>query len=122
MAAADYSTLHARLVRTASKRGADVTFSAGGEGVYDPDTDTWAGGATGEVAGKAIQIKDDPERYAAKGLVLVDSVSLFFVPNTLGQVPGVGSSVAWGGATRTVKAVEPVAPSGTAIGATVVLA
>lgn len=75
------------------------------------------------VAGSAIQVRGDPKRYMATGLVLSEMPTLFFAPSTYGDCPAPGDTVVWpdGGATWTVRDVDPIAPDGVVIAARVVI-
>lgn len=95
--------------------GAAVTFSRGGGQVYDPATDTWSGGSSTPVTGQAIQVKGNPDRFAALSLVLVDPVTLVVAAYGFGISPRPGDTMLWAGVTYTIKDVEPTGPDGAAI-------
>ncbi len=75
------------------------------------------------ITGSAIQVRGDPRRYTALGLVLSEMPTLFFSPTTYGSTPAPGDTVTWptGGSTWTVKDVDPIAPDGVLIAARVVI-
>ena len=75
------------------------------------------------ITGSAIQVRGDPRRYQALGLVLTDMPTLFFSPTTYGDAPEPGDTVTWptGGHTWTVKDVDPIAPDGVLIAARIVI-
>ena len=76
------------------------------------------------ITGSAIQVRGDPKRYVALGLVLSEMPTLFFSPTTYGETPAPGDTVTWptGGSTWTVRDVDPIAPDGVTIAARVVIA
>ena len=90
---------------------------------YTAATDT-ATVSSSTVTGSAIQVRGDPQRYAALGLVLTTMPTLFWAPTTYGEVPLPGDTVVWpetGGSTYTVRDVDPIAPDGVVIAARVVI-
>jgi len=111
-----HSALQTRVLNAIKKHGSDVTFPGAISGTYDPATDTWSGGAPGAaVVGKAVQTKDDPERFQALGLVLTNPVTLMIAAKGLGVTPAPGQSMTWAGKTYSIVDVESVGPSGEAI-------
>lgn len=120
-APANYSGLHRDLRRTVERYGADVAFAGGGKGDYDPKLDKFAGGELARVEGRAVRVNGDPETYSRLGLETAEPVTLLFVPNTLGHRPRKGSTAVWENAKRTVRDVDPIAPSGQTVAARVVL-
>ena len=101
-----------------------ISFVRTAPGVHDPATDTWTAPSVTTVTGSAIQVRGDPRRYAALGLVLTTMPTLFFAPTTYGQCPEPGDSVLWplvNGKTYTVKDVDPIAPDGVVIAARIVV-
>lgn len=104
---------------TLARKGAPVTFSQTTPGTYDGATGTWTADTTVTVAGTAMQIDGDPEAYAALGLILSLNPMLLFRPAVVGEMPTSGMTVVWGGATLTVKDVEPLAMNGIATAARV---
>jgi hypothetical protein len=73
------------------------------------------------VTGSAIQVKGDPQRYQAMGLILATMPTLLFTPTSYGQVPKPGDAVTWSGVDYTVRDVDPLAPDGVVILARVVI-
>jgi hypothetical protein len=67
------------------------------------------------VVGKAVQIESDPQRLAARNLVLTDPLTLLVAAAGLSVVPTPGMTEGWAGVERTIKDVETVAPDGTPI-------
>lgn len=102
-----------------ARKGAPVVFSHGTSGTYDAATDITTGGSVVEVTGTAMQIDGNPEQYAALGLIQSENPTLLFRPAVIGVLPVLGSTVAWGGETLTVKDVEPLAMNGVATAARV---
>lgn len=119
---ADYSEDHASAVEAIREAGAPAVFVSVTGGTYDPVTDQLSGETESRVPGDAVEVRGDPERYAALGLTPQSSVTLKFAPTVYGGTPTPGSSVTWGGALYTVRACEPLAPDGRTILATVVCA
>lgn len=89
---------------------------------YTPTTDVSTVAET-TITGSAIQVRGDPRRYAALGLVLSEMPTLFFSPTTYGDTPAPGDTVVWpdSGHTWTVKDVDPIAPDGVLIAARIVI-
>lgn len=76
------------------------------------------------ITGSAIQVRGDPKRYEAVGLVLQTMPTLFFTPTTYGDTPGVGDQVTWpvtNGSVYTVRDVDVIAPDGVTIAARLVI-
>jgi hypothetical protein len=94
-------------------RAADVTFSHGTPGTYDPATDTTTGGSVSTVTGTAMEIAGDPNLYLALGLIESENPTLLFTPDTAGELPVLGATVEWGGETLTVKNITRLAMAGT---------
>jgi len=91
---------------------------------HDPTTGTYTtSGIT--IPGNAIQVRGNPERYRAAGLVLSTMPTLLWSPTTYGSyVPEPGDTVTWpetGGSAYTVRDVDPIAPDGVLIAARVVI-
>lgn len=95
--------------------GAPVTFPSGSPPVYDAATDTWSADTRGTASSYALQVKSDPDRLAALGLVLANPVTLLVAASGLAVTPAPGMAMTWAGLTYTIKLVEAVAPDGTAI-------
>lgn len=96
------------------RKGAAVTFTDSAPGTYDPETDTTTGSGATSVTGRAMRIEGDPDVYATLGLIQSENPTLLFKPDTAGQLPGLGSTVEFGGETLTVKDVAPAAMNGVA--------
>ena len=117
-----YESDHAGALADVAEAGAAVTFTLERAGLYDPATDTSTGATTTTVAGYAVQVEGDPERYRALGLVEGEAPTLLFVPSTFGALPPLGARVTWASASYTVRAVDPLRPDGNAILANVIVA
>ena len=79
--------------------------------------------AESTVTGSAMRVKGDPHTYTALGLSLTENPTLFFVPDTYGDVPEPGDEVTWptSGTVYHVADVNPIAPDGVVIAARVVI-
>lgn len=115
-----YATDHAAALTDVADAGASITFTDVTQGSYDPETDT-ATPSTATVTGSAVRVQGDPQMYEALGLVEAEPATLLFAPTTYGDTPALGSTCTWGSSTFTVRAVNPVAPDGSAIIAKVVV-
>ena len=116
-----YAGIAARALAMIARKGAAITFlDTGTEPTYDEATDTWSGGTPAEVVGRAVQIPDDPRRFALLGLVISDPVTLIVGASGLGTTPTPGKLMAFGSRVYTIRNVEPVAPSGEPIIYTVI--
>jgi hypothetical protein len=102
------------------KKGAAVTFTKVTSTV-DPTTDQSSSPVTTTVTGRAMQVDGDPDTYEKLELVESENPTLLFSPDTVGQLPDLGSSVPWGGASYVVKNRKPLAMNGTATAAMVVV-
>ena len=102
-----------------ARKGAAVAFTQTTPGTYDGATGQWSADVTVTVTGTAMQIEGDPDAYAALGLIQSANPMLLFHPAVVGVLPSLGMTVAWGGATLTVKDVEPLAMNGVATAARV---
>lgn len=116
-----YATEHASALDQITEAGVAVTFTKIVPGEYDAEADTWTDADDQSVTGYAIRVKGDPETYRSLGLVEHEAPTLLFAPDTYGELPALGATVAFGGETYTVEDVDPVAPDGTAIIARVVV-
>lgn len=90
---------------------------------YDAASDT-STVTESTITGSAIQVRGDPERYRALGLVLSTMPTLFFAPTTYGETPQPGDVVTWpetGGSVYTVRDIDPIAPDGVTIAARIVI-
>jgi hypothetical protein len=77
---------------------------------------------TTTVAGTFVQDNPSLKRLAELNLKPEQSVEGFFVPDTGGDEPPLGSSCAWAGKNYVVRFVDPINPGGSgAAGCTVVL-
>ena len=81
---------------------------------YDAEADTYTT-TVSTLTGLCTQTPGRPKRYAELGLVESDAPTLFFVPDTYGDVPEPGDFVEWVNENYTVRDVEPVAPDGVVI-------
>jgi hypothetical protein len=117
-----YTETHARALDLVTRKGASASFSLTTPGTYDAATDTFTTPTTATVAGQAVAIKGDPERYLGLGLVLQNAITLLFAPTTYGSIPLPGYSVTWNSTVYTAREVEPIAPDGSTIAARVVCA
>jgi hypothetical protein len=114
-----YVVEHAAALADVRLAGTAVTFSRSTT-TYTEATDV-ASLATTTVAGYALRVRGDPERYRALSLVESAAPTLLFVPTTYGDRPEVGDTLTWESATHTVRDVSPLAPDGTPILARVVV-
>jgi hypothetical protein len=116
-----YTGDHAGALADVRAAGADVVFTHTVPGSYDPATDTSGDPVITTLTGAAIRTKGDPVRYERLGLTQSEAPTLFFVPNTQGDLPEPGSLVTWATVGYAVRDVQPLAPDGIAIAANVVL-
>lgn len=83
---------------------------------------------TTTITGEAVQVRGNPQRYAALGLRLDTMPTLLVTPSTYPLLAHTGAFVLpgdtteWNGESYTVKDVDPVAPDGRVIVARVVVA
>lgn len=99
------------------RKGAAVVFTKDIPGTYDGETDTTTPGSTLTIAGRAMRISGDPDEYAKLGLIQSEHPMLSFAPDTVGELPGPGWTVVFGGETLTVEDVNPCAMNGQATSA-----
>lgn len=104
-----------------TRKGAAVTFSKSTPGSYDATTDTTTAPVVVTVVGKAMEIDGDPDLFKALELIETDNPTLMFKPDTVGQLPALGATCAWGGTTFTVKNIKREAMNGTAHSARIVI-
>lgn len=116
-----YADTHASALLDVAEAGSAVTFTHATPGTYDATTDTYTTPTTTTVTGYAIEVAGDPDTYKALSLVRSSAPALFFMPDTYGSLPNVGDTVTWNSTAYTVRDVSPLAPDGTAIGATIVV-
>lgn len=105
-----------------------TTFTRTLAGIYDAINGVWsAPPSTITIAGNAIQVRGNPQRYQAKGLEISTMPTLFWTPATYGLraftpdcvLPG--DTVVWAGITYSVKDVEPISPDGIVIAARIIV-
>lgn len=111
---------HKRAYDKLGVKGQDVTFTYQ-TSTYDPTTDDNSAPSTFEVAGRAVNIDSDPKQFAELNLSIEEALTLFFIPEGVGQYPPQLSTVIWDGTVRKVRAVTPIRPTGIVIAAKVVL-
>lgn len=68
-----------------------------------------------------MQIDGDPDTYKALELIETENPTLLFAPDTVGELPELGSQVSWGGSSLVVKSRRPLAMNGTATAAMLVV-
>jgi hypothetical protein len=102
-------------------KGAAVVFSKTTPGTYNETTDTTTAPVTVSVAGHAMQIDGDPELYKNLELIESENPTLLFKPDTVGQMPALGSTVLWGAQTFTVRNINKLAMDGTPTAARIVV-
>lgn len=117
----DYAAKHTDVLRKVQDKGVEVAFTSKNAGTYDPETDTHSGGGTEAVTGAAVELPADPEMYGQLELDLGQVITLFFVPDQMGSLPTISSSIQWAGKLRTVKQMIPYRPAGEALAAKVIL-
>ena len=117
---ATYAADHAGALADLAEAGAAVTFALTLPGTYVESTDTFSGATSASVAGQAIRLPGDRQRYEALGLTEREAITLLFAPTTYGQTPVVGATFTFGSDTFKVEAVDPLALDGTTLLATVV--
>lgn len=116
---ADYTTEHTSALADLQAAGASVTFTQT-TATYAPTTDAFSAPSTTTVTGNAIEEEGNPQLYRDLSLVQRNPVTIFFSPTTIGSLPLPGYTFSWGGVTRTVQQVDPLAPNGVAICATII--
>ena len=101
-------------LKAITQKGGPIVFpGAGTPPVYNRATDTWSGGVAGsDVIGQAIQIPDNPERFAALNLAIVNPVTIMVAGSGLTITPLVGMPFVWGTRSYVIKDVESLAPDG----------
>lgn len=112
--------------RKVEKDGAPVTFTTSGgfpDDVYDETDDAEAAleAAIVGLKGVAIELPGDPEEYVALELLKAEPVTLFFVPDEIGNLPQMSDTAAWAGKVRTVQQIFPVRPAGIGVAAKVIM-
>jgi hypothetical protein len=116
-----YASDHAGAYADVASAGSAVTFTKSVQGAQDPATGLFTDPTTVTVAGVALRVKGDPQRYRDLGLTESAAPTLLFVPATYGETPPLGATGVFGGETYTVRDVNPLAPDGTAVLAKVVV-
>lgn len=117
--ATSYASEHASAKADVGAAGASVTWTRTTNTYTDP-TDTIVP-ATTTITGSAIRSRGNPLKYSALGLVQSEAPTLFFTPTTYGECPLPGDTVTWNSVLYTARDVEPIAPSGAAIAARVIV-
>ena len=103
-----------------------TTFSRVSPGTYDAATGTYTSPVTTTITGSAIEVKGNPQQYAALGLTQSGAPTLLFTPTDYelqsytDEFVLPGDQVEWNGQPFTVKAVFPIAPDGIVIMARVI--
>lgn len=115
-----FATKHQSAHRSVAKNGRAVVFAPDGVTNYDPLTDT-STPPSGSVSGVAIDVKPDLQEYRANGWIVGRTRTLFFVPDTYGQLPEQDMTVSLEGQTFFLKQRVPIAPDGVPIAARLVL-
>ncbi len=110
---------HAAGLRRMLQIGTPIEFSLEVSD-YAEATDTFSNERMIVVKGHAVQLDGDAIQYRELGLVKKDPVTLFFMPNEIGDEPDLESQVTWNHKVRTVKHIFPLRPSGRGIGAKVI--
>lgn len=104
-----------------------ITFTRQSPGTLDPSTGTWTTPPATTITGSAIQVRGNPQRYAALELILSTMPTLLFTPTSYGlraftaEFVMPGDTVVWNGVTFTVRDIDPVAPDGFVIVARIVV-
>jgi hypothetical protein len=117
----DYATKHAKALQKVLDRGAPVTFEFTNPGELDDSTGTYGNPTTTSVAGQAAEIPADADEYNKLNLIEQSTVTLMFVPTTIGELPKLLSTVDWAGSKRRAEYVFPIRPAGVAIAARVLV-
>jgi hypothetical protein len=116
-----YNGQHAGALALVTRKGASVTFTRRSPGTHTATTGRFASASSSSIAGSAVQVASEPEQLRALSLVETDAPTLFFVPSTYGQMPDELDEVTWNSLTYRVRAIQRIAPDGTAIAARVVV-
>jgi hypothetical protein len=118
---ANYAPDHAAALADVADAGADADFTFENPGTLDEATGLYTSASTTTVSGKAIQTKGESKTYDRLGLKQSEAPTLFWVPDTLGQLPLPDYRITWGSRNLVVRDVDPIAPDGTALAARVVV-
>jgi hypothetical protein len=116
-----YALDHASAYADILAAGAAITFTKAVPGTMTPGSGVFSGASSSAVAGVAIRDKGDPKRYEALKLTQTEAVTLLFAPSTYGQMPELNAVGVFAGVTYRVRDVEPVAPDGNVIIASIVV-
>lgn len=116
-----YAPDHAWALTAVADAGAAVTFTRKTPGTLDEATGLYTGASSSTIAGYAVDTFAGAGKTFGTPFVLKDDEDLafFFTPTTFGSLPIPGDTVSWNSTTYTVRRVIPLAPGGTALGATV---
>lgn len=109
-----YDAIAQRSLAAIARKGATVSFNTSA-GIYDPVTDTWSGGTSGNALGKAVQTANDLQQLVALSLVTEKTVTLLVAARGLTVTPDRGEHFTWAGVDYTIREVETIAPDGTPI-------
>jgi hypothetical protein len=118
---ANYAPDHAAALADVADAGADADFTFEDPGTLDEATGLYTSASTTTVSGKAIQTRGNPKTYERLSLKQSEAPSLFWVPDTLGQLPLPDYRITWGGRALVARDIDPIAPNGTAIAARIVV-
>lgn len=117
-----YAANHATALSKVRAAGARIEFTSATP-IVDPLTGLSTGVDSAVVSGYAIGLdKGDPKTYERLGLTFSSAPSLFVVCEEYGAVPPNLALCQWGGQRYTVRDVQPFAPDGIVLSATVVVA
>jgi hypothetical protein len=100
---------------------AAIVFTKETPATVDAATNRPGAPASRTVRGNAVEEDADPKRYADLNLHANEFRTVFFIPDTPGELPALDSECTWGGRPWTLRAVDPLAPNGTPLGASLVL-
>ena len=117
---ADYTAKHASAHAKIKAAGAAITFSRDERTDYDAEAGT-STITTTTVAGVAVRVRGNPKVYDILGLIESEAPTLLFAANTFMEVPELGMKGTWGGTKFTVRDINPLAPAGDVITATLVV-
>jgi len=115
-----YVQEHADALKDLIEAGAAVTFSQYHR-TFDPLTNRSQLALIETIAGYAIEVPKNPEKYKELDLIVEDAPTLLFVPTNLGYLPELGGSCSWAGAGWNVRDISPLALDGPPIMARVVI-
>lgn len=104
-----------------------LTFTRTSPGTYDPLTDLTTAATVTTVAGEAIVVRGDPQRYRALELSMSTALTLFFTPTVYAlrafttDFVQPGDTTTLNGLAMTVRDVSPIAPDGMVIAARIIV-